>query len=84
MALNGLIAHAVTGTIMDSSELVNSNNPLMIVKNLTLTVRDICFPSHIKYTTKCVIFFATCGYALFSTDPFGKVACFSMLRSVIN
>ena len=84
MALNGLIVYAVTGAIMDGSELVNSNNPLMIVKNLTLTVVDVCFPPHIKYTTKCVIFFATCGYTLFSTDPFGKVACFSMLRSVIN
>ena len=83
MPINGIIAVSATSALAHGSELANSTNPLVIAKNVTLTVAEVCLPPQVKYPVRCTVFLAMCGYSLWSPEPFSKVACISMLRSLL-
>jgi hypothetical protein len=60
----------------------NSTSLLGILKSLSIDIVDIYLPLNVQYSTKYAIFVMNCTYAFFSPEPFSKISCLAMVRSL--
>jgi len=72
------------GVITDASALANSSNPYKIAITAVTTVIDVCDPSKVKYSARCVGLFVTAIVAINSPEPISKVAFLTSLYSVLK
>lgn len=55
--------------VKDGVNITNSTNPLMLTKNITLTVVDCCAPPPLRLAFHCAGAVATIGASIASPNP---------------
>jgi len=77
------VGAAATALGKDVMNFSNSTSPIGIISDVSIRLVDVCMLPNIKYPVKCAIFLANCTYAVFSPEPFSKISCFAMARSLL-
>ena len=55
--------------VKNGVRITNSTNPLVLTKNITLTVLDYCTPPPVRLATYCVVAVALIGASIAAPNP---------------
>lgn len=65
-------------------QISNSTNPLLIAKNVTLTVVECCAPPQINLVVQCVAAAATIAASVVSPNPFTIGSAIHLLTEIYD
>jgi hypothetical protein len=91
--LGGIIATAVgyafpgfriTKLIKSTVNITSSSNPLILTKNITLTVIDCCTPPPVRLAAHCVGAVAVIGASIVSPNPYTLGSAFHLVNEIYD
>ena len=65
-------------------EISNSTNPILIAKNVTLTVVECCAPPQIRIMAQCIAAAATIAASVVSPNPFPIGSAIHLLNEIYD
>lgn len=68
----------------NGARITNSTNPLVLTKNITLTVVDCCAPPPVRLATHCVAAVALIGASIAAPNPFTVGSSIHMVTEIYD